>query len=589
MSDTSSSATGTEPLIARLRRATLGRYDIYAELGSGGMATVYLALDLALDRKVAIKVLSPQLATAPDNVARFRREAKVAAALDHPNIIGILAVGEDPSLAFFVMKYVEGRALDSVIQEEGAQSIPFVRSVIASAGHALDFAHQRGVIHRDVKPANLMLDLDGRLIVTDFGIAKHDDASALTITGSVIGTPYYMSPEQFNGQPVTGATDQYALGVVAFELLAGRQPYPGVTVGEVMRGHLFDPIPSVRSLRADVPEVFDAAISRMLAKDPADRFASLEDAVHAITTDESRDAREARTEIIALARSGARQRPEIRVPLSPAPAVRGRARDAAPTVPMDAPRRRRGGLWLSLALAIGAGAATVGLRPDLAGLGPWGTSQAPTTLASAGADENAGGGENPGVNAGGSEGAGPTLGGAEGAGGGDGGAAAPTETSGGGADIPPVLPETTATERTSEQTTPTPAEAEPPTTVPTTVRTPVRRPRRAVAQREADAPATNPPATNPAQPAADSTPAAAEPVPPPVPTFGTVVVGSRIQGSGLYVNDERPVLARGIKRLTLPPGPVRLSIRSTRCARWDTTFTVVAGTTHIIGARPIKC
>jgi hypothetical protein len=267
------------------------------------------------------------------------------------------------------------------------------------------------------------------------------------------------------------------------------------------------------------------------------------------------------------------------VPLSPAPAVRERARDSAPTVPMAAPRRRRGGLWLSLALAIGAGAATVGLRPDLAGLGPWGASQAPATLASAGADENAAGAE--GANASGAEGAN--------AGGGDGGAAAPSAMSGGAADIPPVLPDTTATERASEQTSPTPAEAEPPAAEPTTVRTPVRGPRRAVAQREADAPASNAPTANPAQPAADSTPAAAEPVPPPAPAFGTVIVGSRVPLSALYVNDERPVSARRIRSLELPPGEVNLSIRSTRCKQWDTTFTVVAGTTHTIGARPIKC
>lgn len=556
LSDTSSSTTGAEPLIARLRRATIGRYDIYAELGSGGMATVYLALDLALDRKVAIKVLSPQLATAPDNVTRFRREAKTAAALDHPNIIGILAVGEDPSLAFFVMKYVEGRALDSVIQEEGAQSIPFVRSVIASAGHALHFAHQRGVIHRDVKPANLMLDLDGRVIVTDFGIAKHDDASALTITGSVIGTPYYMSPEQFNGQPVTGATDQYALGVVAFELLTGRQPYPGVTVGEVMRGHLFDPIPSVRSLRPDVPESLDAAVSRMLAKAPADRFASLEQAVHAITTDESRDAREARTEIIALARSGARQRPEIRVPLSPAPAVRPRPA-AAPTVPLAAPRKRRRGLWLALALVLvlGAGAAAVGLRPDLVRLGPWGARSTTSTVADARREAVAGNATVP--NAEVPNTAAPNTP--------EPNAAVPdtpppTGEPVGAGDAPPVVAETTVT-----------------------ARTPVRRPQRAVVRREAA-----PPQDIPAQPAADSAPTAAA-APPPAPAVGTVLVGSRIPLSALYVNDDQPINARGIKELTLPPGRVRLSIRSARCARWDTIFTVVAGTTHSIGHRPIEC
>ena len=327
--------SGTEPLIDRLRRAVIGRYDVYAELGSGGMASVFLALDLALERKVAIKVMSPALANSADNVERFKREAKVAAALNHPNIIGILAVGDDPELAYFVMKYVEGRSLDSVIRDEGPQPVVLVQSVIAAAGKALYYAHTRGVIHRDVKPANFMLDRDGWLVVTDFGIAKQADMKGLTMTGSLIGTPYYMSPEQYHGKPVSPAADQYALGIVAYELLTGTQPYTGDTVAEVMRGHLFDPVPNVRDVRPEVPTELEACVGRMMAKEPAQRFATLEEAVIAFGAISPTQEVAVRTQIIELAKIGAMRQPEMKVPLSPVPVPRppvGRGATSAPDV-----------------------------------------------------------------------------------------------------------------------------------------------------------------------------------------------------------------------------------------------------------------
>ncbi len=321
-------SSGTEPLIDRLRRAVIGRYDVYAELGSGGMASVFLALDLALERKVAIKVMSPALANSADNVERFKREAKVAAALNHPNIIGILAVGDDPELAYFVMKYVEGRSLDSVIRDEGPQPVTLVQSVIAAAGKALYYAHTRGVIHRDVKPANFMLDQDGWLVVTDFGIAKQADMKGLTMTGSLIGTPYYMSPEQYHGKPVSPSADQYALGIVAYELLTGRQPYTGDTVAEVMRGHLFDDVPNVRDVRPDVSPELEACVSRMMAKEPEHRFPTLEEAVIAFGAISATQEVVVRTQIIELAKIGAMRQPEMKVPLSPIPLQRPPANTA---------------------------------------------------------------------------------------------------------------------------------------------------------------------------------------------------------------------------------------------------------------------
>ncbi len=407
------SAAGTEPLIDRLRRAVIGRYDVYAELGQGGMASVFLALDLALDRKVAIKVMSPALMGSHDNVERFKREAKVAAALNHPHIIGIHAVGDDPELAYFVMKFIEGRSLDSVIRDEGPQSVPFVQSVIASAGKALHYAHTRGVIHRDVKPANFMLDQDGWLVVTDFGIAKQGDVKGLTVTGSLIGTPYYMSPEQYHGKPVSPAADQYALGIVAYELLTGTQPYTGDTVAEVMRGHLFDEVPDVRAARPEVPEEIAACIARMLAKEPEQRYPTLEDAVLAFGAITPTQEVQVRTQIIELAKTGVMQQPQINVPLSPVPVVRTRpggtppprtgqaaaAPDAqlaattpvpvirptrpaaapATPAPVSAPARSKLPLIAALMLVVGGAGATAVLKPELLGLGG-ATGAAPVPL-----------------------------------------------------------------------------------------------------------------------------------------------------------------------------------------------------------------
>lgn len=267
------------PLLERIRRATLGRFDVMTALGEGGMATVFLARDLALDRQVAIKVMNPALRSSPAALGRFRREARVAAALDHPHIISIFAVGEDPELAFYVMRYIEGRSLHDLLKAEGAQTFRRVESLVTDIGQALHYAHRRGVIHRDVKPANVMLDQDDWLVVTDFGIAKLDQGDRLTLSGHVFGTPHYMSPEYFNGGIIGSASDQYALGVVAFELLTGSAPFPGETIGEVMRGHLFDPIPPLRAFRPDLPPAVEDCVARMLSKEPALRFLTVADAV----------------------------------------------------------------------------------------------------------------------------------------------------------------------------------------------------------------------------------------------------------------------------------------------------------------------
>lgn len=571
-------SSGTESLIERLRRATIGRYDVYAELGAGGMATVYLALDLALDRKVAIKVLNPALATSQDNIERFKREAKVAASLNHPNIIGILAVGDDPELAYFVMKYVEGRALDSVVRDMGAQSVPFVRAVIGSAGNALQYAHSRGIVHRDVKPANFMLDKDGWLVVTDFGIAKMEEAKGLTMTGSVIGTPYYMAPEQFQGRPVTAAADQYALGIVAFELLTGRQPFAGETVAEVMKGHLFDAIPSVRTLRADVPESIDATITRMLAKEPAERFASLDEAVAAFGAVTGTQEHEVRTQIINLAISGAMEKPQISVPVSPSPVVRSRPQvsQVDRTMPMaqqpesgrshreasNEPRRHRS-LWLVglFALLVGGVGATAALRPDL-------VNRLRKSFAS------------------------------------DAGDAADTGqvvASKAVSELPTTaLPSVDPAKREQEirdsiEQVVAAALRDSIARVDSIRRADsvanaeslalTRRQRRQQIIRDSLAAIVAARRNLPANPTA--TP------PPPIPgamVYGTVRIGSRCPGAVLYVGDSmRPIGQAGIQNLQQVSGSLRLQVRTLAGIRWDSTFIVNAGETHTIGFRPLRC
>jgi len=522
-------------LFERLRSATLGRYDIYAELGQGGMATVFLALDLALDRKVAIKVLDPALATSPENIERFRREAKVAASLNHPNIIGIYAVGDDPELAYFVMKYVEGRALDSVVRETGRQSLPFVRSVVAAAGRALHYAHTRGVVHRDVKPANFMLDTDGWLIVTDFGIAKRGDAKGLTLTGAIIGTPYYMAPEQFQGGAVTPAADQYALGIVAFELLTGQQPFAGDTIGEVMKGHLLDPIPSLRTLRPDVPEHIEAAITRMLAKEPSDRFPTLEAAVDAFGQVSSTLEQEVRTQIVHLAQSGAMRQPQMSVPLTPAvrghaaappaastPAAATPAAAPPPAAPTIAAHPRRPWLLVALALFIGVIAATAMLRPDL--VNRWRKQ-----LAGARGD------------------------------------AADTAT----------FIRSQSGQSAPEDTLPLPASAAPIPPAPSAEPSATER--------------IDQSATPPAETLVNA-PRGPETIPGSM-VYGRIHIGSRCRGAGLIINGEAPRAIGGgtLRPIPVLAGPVRIRVRTVAGGTWDTVFTVEAGREYEIGMRPLRC
>lgn len=267
-----------------LRDATLGEYEILDELGRGGMATVFRAHDIALDRKVAIKVMAPHLLEGEGMAERFKLEARTAAQLSHPHIIPIYAVKETESTLFFVMKYIEGRALDEIVKKTGALPIPMVRDILGKVGSALGYAHRRDVVHRDVKPGNIMIDEEGTPIVTDFGIAKVAEARGLTVTGTTIGTPSYMSPEQCEAKPVTGASDQYSLGIVAFELLTGKLPFEADSAVTIMYKHCHEPLPPLTDFRPDCPPEILDTVTRMLAKDPADRWPTMEAAMKKMGT-----------------------------------------------------------------------------------------------------------------------------------------------------------------------------------------------------------------------------------------------------------------------------------------------------------------
>ena len=358
-----------DEVLALLIDATLGEYDVYGLLGRGGMASVYLALDLALNRKVAIKVMSPALLSGDDAIARFKREAQTAAGLQHPNIIPIYAVKQTQKIVYFVMKYIEGRPLDSIIKELGSMPLDMARPILSQVGSALQFAHKRGIVHRDIKPANIMVDEDGQAVVTDFGIAKVSEAKGLTMTGATVGTPYYMSPEQYSGTNITGAADQYSLGIVAYEMLTGRTPFEGDSIMTVMKGHLMDAPPALIDRRADLPRNVADTIMKMLAKAPEDRFPDLTDFVKALDARALSEDDPVRTQMIMLVKTGMENRPRMSVPLSPIPlGKRPTPRSAnaetmvtspkAPPAP-SAPTKSKVGLVAAIVglLAVGGGGA----------------------------------------------------------------------------------------------------------------------------------------------------------------------------------------------------------------------------------------
>jgi eukaryotic-like serine/threonine-protein kinase len=256
-----------------------GRYELKETVGRGGMSTVYCAFDTLLERNVALKILHEQYGGDEEYVERFRREARAVAQLSHPNIVTVIDRGEEDGKQFIVFELVDGENLKELVARGGPLPVRRVLELGLEVGRALAFAHAQGLIHRDVKPQNVLLNGDGRAKVTDFGIVRSLDAVGQTETGTVLGTSHYIAPEQARGERVDAQTDVYSFGVVLHELLTGDVPYPGDNFLSVAMKHVNDPVPSVLDARPDVPIRLASLIERCLAKQSADRPASMDEVV----------------------------------------------------------------------------------------------------------------------------------------------------------------------------------------------------------------------------------------------------------------------------------------------------------------------
>jgi serine/threonine protein kinase len=253
------------------------RYELEELCGTGGMSSVYRAHDRLLERDVALKILHERFMEDGDHVERFREEARSVAQLSHPNIVTVIDRGEQDGRQFIVFEYVPGENLKALVQREAPLSEREALELALQVAQALAFAHENGLVHRDVKPQNVLLSGDGEAKVTDFGIARSMDVQhGLTQTGTVMGTSDYMAPEQARGAKATVQSDVYSLGAVLYELLTGEVPFRGENFVAVAMRHINEPVPSVRKRRADVSPRLDAAIRRAMAKDPRDRFPSMD-------------------------------------------------------------------------------------------------------------------------------------------------------------------------------------------------------------------------------------------------------------------------------------------------------------------------
>ena len=255
------------------------RYEIQQRIGRGGMADVFLARDLLLDRLVAIKVLFPEFATDPNFVERFRREAQSAANLTHPNIVAVYDWGKYANTYFMAMEYVQGRTLADILRANGHINSVQAAEIANEVAAALGNAHASGVVHRDIKPANILIGGNGQVKVADFGIARAMNASSennLTQVGSVMGTATYFSPEQAQGAQPDPRSDLYSLGIVLYEMVAGKPPFAGENPVSIAYKQVHDLPQPLNQLVADVPRPFEAIVAKLLAKDPNMRYANAE-------------------------------------------------------------------------------------------------------------------------------------------------------------------------------------------------------------------------------------------------------------------------------------------------------------------------
>ncbi len=337
---------------------TLGRYRIIEHLGSGGMAEVYKAYHPGLDRYVAVKVLHPFLAQEEDFLTRFQREAKAVAALRHPNIVQVFDFDYDQELNIYymVMEFIDGPSFKVRLKELGQRGermgLDEAVRIVAAVGEALDYAHRRGMVHRDVKPANVMFNSEEQTILTDFGIAKMINVAELTASGSMVGTPAYMAPEQGMGQAGDERSDIYSLGAMLYQLVTGILPFEADTPMGVVLKHISEPLPSPRAVRSDLPLGLEQVIVRAMAKNPAQRYQTAAELV----ADLRRAATGAEIAPLPLDMTIATDAVELTMPVDwptpvpgyppPPPSVPGRA-----TVPPSAPASKRRWRWLIFGLA----------------------------------------------------------------------------------------------------------------------------------------------------------------------------------------------------------------------------------------------
>jgi serine/threonine-protein kinase len=256
------------------------RFRLEEKIGAGGMSTVYRAFDPTLERWVAIKLMHRDISTDPDQLERFRREARAVASLNHPHIVTVIDAGEDDGAPYIVFEYVDGETLKERIRRIGRLPVPEAVAYAIEIGRALSCAHAHRLVHRDVKPQNVLIDPDGRAKVTDFGIARSMEAKGLTATGRVLGTTDYVSPEQALGHQVTEQSDIYSLGVVLYEMLTGETPFNADTQVAVAMKHVRDPLPDVQRRRPEVSAALAAIVERATAKETRNRYRTVDEMVH---------------------------------------------------------------------------------------------------------------------------------------------------------------------------------------------------------------------------------------------------------------------------------------------------------------------
>lgn len=368
MSDTGRSVQEEGSDLDLVRAALADEYEVLDEIGRGGMAVVFRARDRALDRDVAIKMLPISMSFDNDFVERFQREARMSAQLEHPNIVPIYRVGRAGRVIYFVMKYVRGASLGTVLSQRHTLPPEEIREVLRDTAHALAYAGRRGVVHRDIKPDNILYDED-RWVLADFGIAKSASAPSLTQSGAAVGTPHYMSPEQARARPIDGRADIYSLGILAYQCLTGRVPFDGDDGFAILYDHVTTPLPTPALPNDDARALF-TVIARMVEKDPNDRVAD-GDALLTLLDVAPRLTPALGISAIGLGAVPSSVHTLARVPTLIVTAPTGLSAVTGPRLPLPVPepppppqpRRRRRWPWAAAAIVLAAaGAGAYGIR-----------------------------------------------------------------------------------------------------------------------------------------------------------------------------------------------------------------------------------